>query len=402
MGDPAPVTSPTSAVRPLRSGRIISSTDVGTVNRAQLLRALLASGPMSRADLARLLDVPRATITAIVTPLVREGTVIEGEARPASGLGKPSRPLWFSPGASSCAAISFTTTELLLARVDASGDVAQRQVHPLPARRRGASLQKWLTARIAATFGPVHGLSCAGVTLAARCDPETGLVLRCTPQPAFEGVNLMAMVDDALGVPCVVERDVQALAAAERWYGARHDDDDFAIVETGTGIGVGIILKGALYRATSGLTTQPGHICVDPQGERCSCGLHGCWEMIASTLWLEREARRHRVPGPRTIADLTVRAATDGRAAAVLDRYADNVAVGLATLHHVLGLPLFVMSGSVAAGGAALRELIEQRLHARTTDQGERPRVEFSLLGEDASLYGSAAVALNHNLRLAL
>jgi hypothetical protein len=63
-----------------------------------VLQALYDVGPLSRADLARLTEVSRATIGSIVQPMIDNGMLAEGDPQPSSAAGgKPSRPLWFSP-----------------------------------------------------------------------------------------------------------------------------------------------------------------------------------------------------------------------------------------------------------------------------------------------------------------
>src|SRR5690606_18665853 len=131
------------------------------------------------------------------------------------------------------------------------------------------------------------------------CDEETGEVLACTPVPALVGTRLPRVLAERTDAHVVVEEDARALAVGQRWFGQAKGVDDFAALEIGAGIGAGIILGGRLYR--QGPTTpEIGHTCVDVRGERCRCGLVGCWETIASLRWLRREASARQVPGARS------------------------------------------------------------------------------------------------------
>ena len=88
---------------PSFNGSLLSASTMGDVNRSRLLRALCDHGPLSRADLARMASVTRATIGGIVNDLLDAGMLEELEARPSAGqVGKPARPVWF---AAACGAV---------------------------------------------------------------------------------------------------------------------------------------------------------------------------------------------------------------------------------------------------------------------------------------------------------
>src|SRR5882672_4734019 len=81
-----------------RAATLVSPDKVSRVNRARILQALYDIGPMSRADLARLAGVTRATIGALVSPMIDRGLLVEGDPAPVDAAGgKPGRPLSFSP-----------------------------------------------------------------------------------------------------------------------------------------------------------------------------------------------------------------------------------------------------------------------------------------------------------------
>lgn len=396
---------PTPGGRPRM--RVISSSHVGSVNRGRLLQLIFRDGPSSRADLARTLGVPRATVGAIVEPLLADGTLEDGPpSLDRVRVGKPSRPLWFAASAGMCGSVAILPGLIVTAIVNARGVVLDRREAAIPSGIATDDLDNWVLQQIAESFdaraGQFIGL---GVSVPAWCDSATGEVLRCTPLPALEGTQLIGRLNARYGLQCVLEQDVRAFAAGEKWFGSCRTVRDFVAARIDLGVGAGIVLNGQLYRGIHGPAAQVGHICTDIGGQSCLCGMRGCWETIASVRWLKDEAARRGIPGGRrtSIGRLARRSQRGDRAAAgLLDQYADNLAVGLAAVYQLLAVPLFVLHGPVVEGGEMFRAKIQERMNARTLRlHSAGPVVSFSSL-EDADLLGTAATVLSREYGLEL
>jgi predicted NBD/HSP70 family sugar kinase len=384
----------------------MSTADIGSANRGRILQALADSGPVSRADLARMANVPRATIGAIVKGLLLEGLLEESSPQPpAAGIGKPARPLWFGPRAGLSGAVLVRATGVESAVVNARGEVLERSTHAFSSRAGRQHLERELLDAVAPTFDSYLGdLLGIGVAVPAACDPDTGRVVACTPVPGLVDTRLAELLAERTGHRVVVEEDARALALGQRWFGQARGVDDFAALEIGAGIGAGIMLGGRLTRGHGVSSSEVGHTCVDIHGERCRCGLRGCWETIASLRWLRAEAARRGMPGARSLTPgRCARRAESGNTAAgeLLSAYADNIAVGIANLVHVLPLRLFLLHGDVVAGGDRLldevRDAVERRTLPLMTDE-----VRLELSGDEArfGVLGAAATALTHSFGL--
>jgi len=73
-----------------------------------------------------------------------------------------------------------------------------------------------------------------------------------------------------------VENDVQALAAAEHWFGVGAGFDSVALITVGVGIGCGLIINGELVDGARGLPGRVEHLLVDQSGPVCALGHRGC------------------------------------------------------------------------------------------------------------------------------
>lgn len=382
---------------------LLSNRQIGDVNRSRVLRALCDHGPLSRAELARLARVPRATIGTIAQGMVDDGLLEDCEpVRSAGKVGKPGRPLWFRADAGLCAAVAFGSDEVEAALVNARGDLLTRvEVACDTATASPAVLREAVLTAVGRVLEvvPAEVLG-IGVAVPGVCDPSTGTVLGSTPVPGAQGGELATALAAAYGLPVLVDNDARAQALGEKWFGDGRGTTTFASVQTGTGLGVGLVLNGELYRGPDGMSGELGHTVVAVDGEVCSCGLTGCWETLATLRWLRTEARRRGLDEPHGSAEL-VAAGTD-EATALLEQYADHLAVGLVTLVHLLAPTRLLLHGDVVGGGELLRSLIETRVKARALGHmRDKVEVLLSSLDQDAGLLGAAGLVLSERFTLA-
>src|SRR5438874_13496345 len=79
-------------------GQLLTPSDIGDVNRSRVIQAFCDYGPLSRADLAKMAGVTRATIGNIVLGLIESGLIEEIAAPERYGkVGKAVRPVWLGP-----------------------------------------------------------------------------------------------------------------------------------------------------------------------------------------------------------------------------------------------------------------------------------------------------------------
>ena len=218
------------------------------------------------------------------------------------------------------------------------------------------------------------------------------------------------LLSQRLGTVVHVDNDATCATVAEWRAGAARGFDDVVMVTLGTGIGGGIVANGQLVRGANGFTGEFGHMVVQPDGPWCPCGRRGCWERYASgsgLAWLAREAAIEgrasniieRAGGhPDGIRGEHVQqAAVDGDtdALAVIDTFADWVAIGLASLTNALDPALFVIGGGLATAADVLREPIVRRLseHLYAPHLRPHPQLRFAEHHHLAGAVGAALLA---------
>ena len=121
-------------------------------------------------------------------------------------------------------------------------------------------------------------------------DPARGIV-RNAPNLGWKDVRLGAKLKQILGVPVLVENDVNVGVVGEHALGAAQGSSHVVGIFVGTGIGGGIIIDGELYDGSRGAAGELGHMTILADGPKCGCGKRGCAEALSSRTAMERDVR---------------------------------------------------------------------------------------------------------------
>lgn len=240
-----------------------------------------------------------------------------------------------------------------------------------------------------------------GIGSPGTIDLDAGMIGVSPNLPQLNGAPLRDMVEDDLGLQCVLENDANAAAMAENWVGAGRDAGSIVLVTLGTGIGGGIVLDGQIWHGLSYAAGEVGHMCIDPDGPPCPCGSRGCWERYGSATAMVARMRGSIRAGVQTVltdddtlsAQAIHSAALDGDAAALenIRETGRYIGVGVSNLLHILNPEVVAFSGGVTAAGDMLLDPIRQEVQARTLPFSRRNvRICYSEVPHDAGLIGAA------------
>ncbi|GAA2010239.1 ROK family transcriptional regulator [Catenulispora yoronensis] len=350
--------------------RVQSAGSIADATQTQLFAEILTAGPLSRTELARRADLSQSTVTKVVNPLIEAGYVVEVGAR-SSGMGRPHRLLRVATDRYAVIGVKIAPGSVTGVLADLEARVLAQSTrllteghHPVEALEAAVAVTGELAAD-PAVHGQILGL---GVGLGGHVDPASGRVLH-SGVLGWDNVDVAEPLAQATGLPTVVDNDVNALAIAERWFGAGRDIDSFVLVTTGPGVGCGLLLGGQLYPGATGLAGELGHIPLQANGVLCDCGNRGCLETVASDRAVLREIAEHG--GTTTDIDEAIAAARAGdeRAMAAFEAMGTALGLGLATVCNLFNPQRIVLTGERASAYDLFGPACEQswREHAFST-----------------------------------
>jgi glucokinase len=251
---------------------------------------------------------------------------------------------------------------------------------------------------------PVAGI---GVGVPGIVDMATGVVSDLPNLPGrWVDVPVGSAIAEATGLPVGVINDAKAFALSEHRIGAAAGAETALFVTVGTGVGGAVIAHGTLVYGVGAAAGEIGHLILQPEGPRCTCGNLGCLETLASGPAIVGEAVRRVVQGFTTeivalsggdldaiTPALVARAAADGDPVAidVVDRAGGWLGMALGGALALLAPEVAVIGGGVAPAGGRYFGAAEvtARSHAGVTEI-DRIAIRPATLGYDSGVIGAA------------
>jgi predicted NBD/HSP70 family sugar kinase len=204
-----------------------------------------------------------------------------------------------------------------------------------------------------------------------------------------------------LDIPVMVDNDANLGALAEAAFGAGRDAGDMIYLKVSSGIGAGLILNGRLYRGSSGLAGELGHVLVDPDGIVCRCGNRGCLETVAATGALVDLLRRSHGEDLTTEAMLEAARGGDLGCRRVVHDAGRALGQVVATLLNVLNPELLVVGGDLAGAGDLLLDGVRESVgRAALPEAARRAEVVAGVLGDRAQVLGALALVVSEADRI--
>lgn len=399
---------------------VINYSGVPASTTRSLLKIVRAAQPISRADLARRLEVNRGTVTEIVKPLLAAGALREGlpEQTQPVRAGRPPIGLTLGVGRTFFIGVNIGVRTIHVGAATPAGRLLGEETFDTPPAPDAALAR--IRSSIESLRATMRGWTVPyiGVSIPSPTDANRTRLLHA-PHMGWRDVALadaLRDVGDNFGAKSpgrdtqvIVENNATAAAAFEARRRLRDHPAsawrDFALVRAGTGIGVGLVLGGEVYRGTGvagGLAGEFGHMTIVARGRLCPCGSRGCWERYASassvaSQYAGGQAQSRGRSTPR-FSEIVARAeAGELRARAALGRVGEYLGIGIGNVIGGLGVPRVVVSGRIVRGWKFIREPLHEAVARTMAGRLTRWAVES---GEEtgAELGGALEVAFEQYL----
>ncbi len=376
-------------------------------NRKRVIDALRERGHASRADLARITDLSRSTISTIVGDLVEAGLVSERDGQPAdgeSGAGRPPVLVSLNDSAGVALGIDFGHRHLRVAVSDLSHTVLAetwRELNVDHSAAHGLDAAADFVDQVLDEAGVERSrVIGVGMGLPAPIDRSSGAVQGNSILPGWVGVDAAAEASRRLGMPVEVENDANLGALAELVWGAAVGRSEVVYLKVATGIGGGLLSKGKLQHGINGTAGEIGHTVLVSDGPVCRCGNRGCLETLASTRAIAELLSASRGEQVSTRRLLELCAAGDAAAQRLIADAGRALGVAVANLCNLVNPECVIIGGDLSAAGDILLTPIRDVV-ARIAIPSAAASLEIvpGVLGERAEMLGALALVLHESDR---
>ena len=384
-------------------------TDVLTV--VDLVRRGRAS---TRQQLAQMTGMGRNTISSLLNTAVSLGLIAPNGSGPSTGGRAPAT--WrFRQEDGLVLVAGVHSSTLRLAVTDLGGAPVECRTLPWSITRGPAPTLAEAAARLRDMAGPLdRPVWAAGASLPGPIDQESGRPTAPPIMPGWDGFDVVAVMEEALGVPAVTSNDVNTMLlghAVTLQDQAHRKPRDILYLQVGTGIGAGLMSNGLLHRGADGAAGDIGHVrVIGNDAVVCRCGRTGCLEAVAGGWAVMRDARRAGAEGTSPFLrerlagsdDLTIDdvvagvAAGDTECVTLMVRSATAVGDALAMIVSFFNPGQVVLAGPMPQGCPLFlqvaRRIVDERALALATHDLELVPAEDSL---DDEMRGTAILAVN-------
>jgi len=366
------------------------------INERVLLEHLRRKGPMSRAQLARETLLSKPTVSQALANLERAGLVRpNGQGSSAHG-GRQGVLYGPNPTAGYVVGVDIGRHWVRVAVADLASAIVVRRESRNSARTSATLVA--MTAELAHNAVAEAGLTWSQVVhtvigTPGVFEPSSGRLQFASNLPGWGRRGLVEMLRESLGSGLTVDNDANLAALGERVFGCGSTVGTFVFLTIGTGVGMGIIINGMLYRGAHGTGGEVaylplGTVDAGPQ----SMGWRGMLEDAVAARGMVHTALALGMRPPQSPKQIFDAArAGDELARAVVEREAQQLARAVAAVAAILDPEMVVLGGGIGHNVDLLRGPLEHQLHEITP---LRPRIVASELGEDVVLLGAVATAL--------
>ena len=350
------------------------------INRQIVLTLIRTHQPLSRADLARLMDTNRANITLLVNELLDEKIVREGAQGNLRVRGRKPTFLYINSNKGVAIAVDIRASKTFLMVTDSIGkqigDIVSFPTKFDPVEFV-ASLG-WQARKALHEMGGLSSCDGIGIVIPGMVDRKTGTVINA-PKLGWNFVNLVEMLEKEFeGTEIHLENSGRACALSQIW-STREDvngQNDSVFVSVSDGVGVGIVINGELMRGKHNTAGEFGHIPLSIDGPQCSCGANGCWEAYISNIatlsrYFGRTINRKQPEAIEviefTIEDLITRSrGGDSKALIALQSTARYLGLGLASVINVIDPSFVYIGGEITEAWDLIEPQVREAIRERT------------------------------------
>lgn len=365
------------------------------MNERAVLEFIRQCGPVSRAQIARERGLSKPTVSQALAALERAGLVREA-GRSSGGKG-PSAVLYqLNPTAGWVVGIDVGRSWVRAAIANLTGDVVARRAERAQVGSARSSAEQ--IGAVAHGLAGEAGIRWSKVTFTVVGSPGVfqPALDQVTPAPHPSGWDrreLVETVQEELGAKTAFENHINLATFGEQWNGLGKGVANFVYLHVGTGVGLGLVLNGQLFRGATGVAGEVAYLpLVAPDPHDPANRRHGALGSALGAKGIVALARSRGMSSPLTARKVFAAARSgDPVASSVVAVAAERIALAIAAIVSVVDPELVILGGGVGRNGDLLLEPVERELR---TLSPFHPRIDVSALAEDAEVTGAVAMAL--------
>ncbi len=387
---------------------------VKEINEEIIIDILKKKEPVSRAEIAKITGLSRATVSSIVNRLIDTGLIKEtGRDKAKSNGGRRPILLELNPEAFYIIGVDLGTNNIVAVVTNLEAEIKSKVKIPTEVYKGLAgvleNIERAITEAISTSGIEKTEIIGIGMAVAGLIDTQKGEVI-FSPNFSWSNVPIKELVEERLNIPTYIDNCTRVMALGEITFGSAQGKQNLLYINVGYGVGSAIVIGGKVYSNIS----EIGHIPVMEDGPKCGCGKRGCLEAVASGSALEAKANKILEEGTTTLirkicdeeqkrvtAEIIAKAAEKGDPIAIkiFEEAGWYLGKGIAIAVNLLSPELVIIGGGVSQAGEILFQHVRQGFkHYAMEDLAKNIKIIPSGLGLDAGVIGAIALVLKNTI----
>lgn len=296
--------------------------------------------------------------------------------------------------------IGGTNTRIAISATDQPEKILIREAFSTPVGDGPEHMVRLLSEQITLALSkpglPSNSLKAVGCTLPGVTDAERGIALFISNLVGWDGFPMGEALSKALGVPAVVENDVNAAAYGEFRSGGMNECHSLVYFTVSTGIAAGIVIEGRLLRGFNYGAGELGFFVPEPKFLEKDWRPSGCLELKSAGIGLAKMWAHAQGVDETDVSALDVFEAAesgDSFAVEIVSNAADYIAQAAISICNIINPEELVLGGSIAEHQTIIIERLQDVLSVTLP---YCPVIRLTNFGGDAPLVGALALAFDN------
>ncbi|MFP7298846.1 ROK family protein [Neobacillus niacini] len=365
------------------------------INRSLIISKIIEHGMISRADLAKITGLNKATISVQAAELLAEELIVETQAE-HKNLGR--RPIMLSINKQAGFAlgidldkdnITFTLSDINGTPLDTQTIVMETSDYQLIVKLLREQITNYKEKCSHARYGLI------GVVIGIHGIVNNDETIYFVPYHQWHHKDLKMDLENETGIKIFVENNANLCSFAEIVY-KHYQSENLLSLSLYSGIGLGIMVNGKLLKGCDGYAGEIGHMIIVPDGLPCTCGNLGCWEQYASeSSFIKKLSESHN---QRDVSSEDIHhwlQAKDPITSKQMEEYIKLLTIGLNNIINLYNPEILVINSELLQ--LYPDALTEIKKHLSST-VGHYRKLLISDFGKEACILGACALAIKNFL----
>lgn len=368
--------------------------DIRQQNESMILKTIIDHKSISRADLSKFTGLNKASVSSIVKKMIEDNFVFEIGIGNASSVGG-RKPVLLEFNSKVATVISIDVGINYISGIHAylDGEEITWSKKKMIAINK-SNVFELITLMIdEITNSSFHNI--VGITIGIHGVVNNDNIL-FTPYYDLVGLDLQDQLAKLYDCSVFIENEANLFALASYCFGL--ETHNLVGISIHSGIGAGIVIDGLLQKGQNGEAGEIGHSILYPEGIKCPCGNHGCFEQYASTEVLYNQLKK--ILNVDCIDSQLIKKEyyhLNSEVVSVLEKNAYLLSIGINNISSILNPEIITINSSIYNAIPELITIVKQHLVGAFSND---INIQGSHLGEKSIVFGGVALACQNFLNI--